>query len=596
MSDVARDTRLPPSDGLEQDAIDPRTGDAPEYERDGLGAQDHLADAPGQPQLGGDPLHDPADVFSSTETGYAPAQSHAPLGAGQEHMYPQPGQDQAFQHPDAASGHAQSSAHDPAAQPHAGEHQPVQNSPGFGQSAHDTFGTVPEAHPQSAAPASSPDEDWVPPQPPASQPMPQQPVTAADVGAKPLPRINIQAFCEDQTTAGLLQQATNDRRLSKTHLSVQMGGVEAAAHYYRNAPTPNLIIIESMHDRDALVMDLDRLASVCDSGTKVIVIGHVNDVQLYRELLSRGVSEYLVMPLTVPQLMKSLSNLYTEPGSDPLGSVLAFVGAKGGVGSSTVCHNTAWAISQGMQSDVVIADLDLPFGTAGLDFNQDPVQGIADALLSPERLDEVLLDRLLSRCSDYLSLFAAPGTLDRPYDLSANACDVVVDVLRKNIPYIAVDVPHLWTEWAQRVLVQADRVVITAQPDLANLRNAKNLAEKLVSVRPNDLPPILVLNQLGMPKRPEIPVKDFTHALDIEPMAIIDFDSQLFGTAANNGQMIEEVSEKSKATEQFQALARALTDKTEIKPEPKSLLGPLLDKLSFKKPGKESNKKRTGKK
>ncbi|MDA7949656.1 MAG: CtpF protein [Hyphomicrobiaceae bacterium] len=406
--------------------------------------------------------------------------------------------------------------------------------------------------------------------------------TAADLRARPLPRINIQAFCEDQNTANLIQQTSQDRRLSKTHVGVQMGGLKAAAHYYRNAPTPNLIMVESLHQRDGLLMDLDELASVCDSGTKVIVIGHVNDVLLYRQLLMRDVSEYLVMPLTVPQLMESLSNLYNDPNSEPLGTVFAFVGAKGGAGSSTVCHNIAWTISQDVQSDVVIADMDLPFGTAGLDFNQDPVQGIADALMSPDRVDEVLLDRLLSRCADHLSLFAAPGILDRSYDLTANACGTVVDALRKNVPYIAVDVPHLWTEWAQQVLIQADRVVITALPDLANLRNAKNLMERLNAARPNDLPPMLVLNQVGMPKRPEISIKDFASAVEIEPVATIEFDSQLFGTATNNGQMIEEVSVKAKPVERFRQLARILTDREEAKEESKSLLAPILGKLSLK--------------
>ncbi|MFX4458613.1 AAA family ATPase, partial [Acinetobacter baumannii] len=94
------------------------------------------------------------------------------------------------------------------------------------------------------------------------------------------------------------------------------------------------------------------------------------------------------------------------------GNVIAFIGAKGGVGSSTVCHNVAYAMSEGSKSNVVVADLDLAFGTTGLDFNQDPVQGIADALLSPERLDEVLLDRLLTKCSDHLSIFSAPVVLD----------------------------------------------------------------------------------------------------------------------------------------------------------------------------------------
>ncbi len=411
--------------------------------------------------------------------------------------------------------------------------------------------------------------------------------TAAELSARPLPRINIQAFCEDQNTAGLMQLASQDRRLSKAHVTVHMGGLKAATQHYGNAPTPNLIIVESLHQRDGLLMDLDELAGVCDPGTKVLVVGHVNDVLLYRELMMRGVSEYLVMPLTVPQLMESLSNLYNDPNAAPLGSVIAFVGAKGGAGSSTICHNTAWTISQDIQSDVVIADMDLPFGTAGLDFNQDPVQGIADALQSPDRVDEVLLDRLLSRCSDHLSLFAAPGTLDRPYDLSTGACDVVVDVLRKNVPYITVDVPHLWTDWAQQVLIQADRVVITALPDLANLRNTKNLIEKLNAARPNDLAPMLVLNQVGVPKRPEISVKDFASAVNNDPVAVIEFDCQLFGAATNNGQMIEEVSAKSKPVEVFRQLARLLTDREEEKTESTSILAKVLGKLPLKRLGKK---------
>jgi pilus assembly protein CpaE len=401
--------------------------------------------------------------------------------------------------------------------------------------------------------------------------------------ARPIPRVNIQAFCEDQDTAAVIQRACADRRLAKAHVTVQMGGVQAAVAFYRNASTPNLIIIESLLDREEMLGDLDRLAEVCDPGTKVVAIGHINDVLLYRELLRRGVSEYVVAPVRVLQIIDSISNIYTDPETGPVGQVIAFVGAKGGSGSSTVCHNTAFAIAASLSADVVIADLDLPFGTAGLDFNQDPIQGIADALVSPERLDEVLLDRLLSRCSDHLSLFAAPSTLDRAYDIEPQACEIVLDVVRENVPWIAVDVPHLWTAWAKQMVLRADRVVITAAPDLANLRNAKNLVDQLKTARPNDRPPVLVLNQVGVPKRPEISVKDFGQALELEPKAIIEFDAQLFGTAANNGQMIEEVSEKAKAAEQFRSLACILTDRSEPRRERASLLAPILNCLRLGK-------------
>ena len=179
----------------------------------------------------------------------------------------------------------------------------------------------------------------------------------------------------------------------------------------------------------------------------------------------------------------------------------------------------------------------------------------------------MLLDRLLSRCSDHLSLFAAPGTLDRPYDLEPQACETVLDVVRENVPWIAVDVPHLWTAWAKQVVLRADRVVMTAVPDLANLRNAKNLVDQLKATRPNDRPPLLVLNQVGVPKRPEISVKDFGQALELEPKAVIDFDAQLFGTAANNGQMIEEVSRQVEGGRAVPRARLILTDRTEPKSE-----------------------------
>jgi pilus assembly protein CpaE len=222
-----------------------------------------------------------------------------------------------------------------------------------------------------------------------------------------------------------------------------------------------------------------------------------------------------------------------------------------------------------------------------LDFNQDPVQGIADALQTPERLDEVLLDRLLTKCSERLSIFAAPVVLDRDYDISADACDIVLDIVRQNVPYVAVDLPHTWTPWVKRVLLQADEIVVTAVPDLANLRNAKNLIDLLKQNRNNDGPPRLVMNMVKTPKRPEISVKEFSSALDLEPMQVIEFDSETFGLAANNGQMVEEFAAKAKAAQQFRDLALALAHRPEQKESKRKSslipLGPLFEKFKLKR-------------
>lgn len=405
------------------------------------------------------------------------------------------------------------------------------------------------------------------------------------MAARPVPRISIQAFCDDPSTADAIQYAAQDRRLSKAQVSVHMGGAAAAVSHYQESPTPNLIVIESLMDRDAMVHELDQLAECCDAGTKVIVIGHVNDVVLYRELLKRGVSEYVVAPVQPINFMEAVSNLYNDPDSDPVGHVIAFVGAKGGTGSSTICHNVAWTITEQLQSSAVVADFDLAFGTTGLDFNQDPVQGIAEALSAPERLDDQLLDRLLTKCTDHLSIFAAPVILDRDYDMSADACEAVVDVVRQNVPYVIVDLPHNWSSWTKRLLLQADEVVVTAAPDLANLRNAKNVFDLLKQSRTNDRPPHLVLNMVNMPKRPEISVAEFCQGLDVQASVVLDFDSETFGAAANNGQMIEELNRKAKAVPSFHELSMTLTHRNSGKgttaSASKSALAPLLEKFKL---------------
>ena len=329
----------------------------------------------------------------------------------------------------------------------------------------------------------------------------------------PIPRISLQAFCETSELAQVINEASMDRRMDKAHVKVQMGGGAAAVEAYRSAPTPNLIVIETLADRSELIAHLEELAEFCDAGTRVVVIGRVNDIILYRDLMGRGVSEYLVGPVSVLEFIRSVSHLYAQDGADAIGRVIAFVGAKGGVGSSTVAHNVGWSIARDLEIETVIVDMDLAYGTAGLDFNQDPPQGIADAVFAPDRIDANMIDRLLSKCSDHLSLLAASATLDRVYDFDDTAFDAIFDILRSSVPCIIVDVPHVWTSWSKRVLTAADDVVVVASPDLANLRNAKSLLDVLRASRPNDHKPRLVMNNVGVLKRPEIGIAEFAKAV-----------------------------------------------------------------------------------
>jgi pilus assembly protein CpaE len=389
---------------------------------------------------------------------------------------------------------------------------------------------------------------------------------------RPVPRISIAAFCELPETGAVLQRAAADRRLSKAHMDVRLGGVADAVAHFTGQPTPNLLIVETRTQGDAVLRELESLAAVCDEATRVVVIGAVNDVPLYRELMRRGISEYLVAPLDPLQVIETISGLYVKPDAPPIGRVIAFVGARGGAGASTIAHNVGWCIAEGLKIDTAIVDLDLPFGTVGLNFNEDPGQGIADALAAPERLDDVLLDRLLIKRSEHLSLFAAPALLDRDYDSDSIAFESVIDQVRSATPCVIVDVPHVWTPWTRQTLASADEIVIVAVPDLASLRNAKNLVDLLKTARPNDALPKLVLNQAGQPKRPEIPAKEFGEAIGIEPCLVLPYDPPLFGIAANNGQMLGEIQPASRAADGVQRLAALVTGRAVPMPEKKAKL------------------------
>ncbi|MGB7204637.1 MAG: AAA family ATPase [Anderseniella sp.] len=399
-----------------------------------------------------------------------------------------------------------------------------------------------------------------------------EPVVAA------VPRINIAMFCTTQATSNAMQQVVVDRRMARAHVDVHQGGIMAAAQTFANSTTPEVLVLETEGYRDQVLSELSQLAQVCDPGTKVILVGHVNDVILYRELIRQGLSEYLVAPIHQLQIIDAISSLFNNPDSDPIGRIISFVGAKGGVGSSTIAHNLAWIASTEYKIDTIVSDLDLAFGTAGLNFNQDPAQGMAEAISSADRIDQTMMERLLTKCNDRLNLLSSPAQVEKSLHIDVEALEPIMDAVRSSAPLIILDIPNVWTTWSRHLLTNSDDVIITSTPDLASLRNTKNIFDHLTTARPNDKAPLVILNQVGVQKRPEIPVAEFTKAIGVAPVVVIPYDAHVFGTASSNGQMIADVGPKSKSAEQIAMLGQILIGKKAAEPE-KSKGGSALAKL-----------------
>jgi len=394
-------------------------------------------------------------------------------------------------------------------------------------------------------------------------------------------RITINAWLHDDATRNAIVEGLSDKKLSRSQLDVQAGGLSEAIVHYENNPTPQLLILQTNSEQAAVLDDLDRLAEVCDAGTNVILIGKANDIGLYRELIKRGVAEYLVPPIAPRDLYEVVAGIFIDPNAPPMGRMIAFMGSRGGCGSSTMAHNVAWHLSdQFTDEDVTIVDLDLNFGTAALAFNVETQQTVDQILADASRLDDVLLERYLVEIDDNLRLLAAPASLDVSDSVVGDAMTTMLDMLRRRSNYVILDLPHHWAPWTQQLLLDADETVITAALDLAALRDTKNMLDRLKQQRGDSGPVHMVLNHEGAFKKTELSPKDFENATDLQPDVRVPHDANLFGGANNNGQMVGQVNARHKASEALRDLAVNVSGKQAAMKKKKKVFSLNLDLMT----------------
>ena len=397
-------------------------------------------------------------------------------------------------------------------------------------------------------------------------------------------KINVDAWLLNDETHSVVTQDLGDRKLSRSNCEARMGGIEAAISYYQETATPQLVLLESESDRPNMLNELERLAEVCDPGTNVLLIGSLNDISLYQELMNRGVAEYLVSKVAPQQILNAVTAVFDDPGATPTGRSIAFIGSRGGSGSSSLAHNVAWHIGQEHEEEVSVVDLDITFGTAALSFNVDTKQTLDQVLADPSRLDDQLLDRFLIEYDAHLRLLASPCTLNVNEALLAEPFDRLLELLQGRSSFVILDLPHIWTPWIQQILLEADETVVVGSLDLPGLRDTKNLVDHLRQQRGSASPVRMVLNHLGYSKKTELSPKDFETAVEMKPDSIIPHDPELFGTASNNGQMVGQVNSKHKVVEEVRNLAALVSGreiKTEVKKNLLSQLG-LMKKLTPK--------------
>ena len=377
-------------------------------------------------------------------------------------------------------------------------------------------------------------------------------------------RINIGAYVLTDAVRDAVNSLSGDRLFLRSTVTVADGGMAGALEHLSNRSTPELLIVETKAHGDAMFEELNSLADLCQPGTRVIVIGADNDINLFKTLIEQGISQYFVSTVTGDELKAAIFDAFADKSAQAKCHTIAFAGLRGGVGSSILAHNVAHELAALYDEDVIIVDLDIPFGTAALSYNIQPQQTVADALSQAGSIDEALLMRYLEAGGKNVSLLCAPGHLNSGVEVTPNSLELMLNVVKQMASYVILDVPHMWNAWTQDVLVDADETVIVGVPDLYNLRDGKNMMEFLSPNRGAGAPTRLVLNKAGEAKKGELSEKDFKEVLNMSPTITVPFDPDAFAMAMNNGEMLRKVAGKSKAAQAVESLAKIVSGKESL--------------------------------
>jgi pilus assembly protein CpaE len=315
---------------------------------------------------------------------------------------------------------------------------------------------------------------------------------------------------------------------------ITRGGIAKAIEYLSEQRSPQLLIVD-ISGVDLPLSKMQILADVCEPGTNVVAIGDENDVGLYRDLVEVGVSNYLIKPLTRDVLAKALAPK-PLPGDAAraglkLGKLVAFIGARGGVGTTTLAANLAWYLANRQSRRVALVDLDLQHGDCSLLFNIENTPGFRDALANPLRLDHLLLDRIMTQVGERLFVLGSHEPLDDNIKVTASSIDTLFSVLRSQFHYIIVDIPRIPSPAYRRALEIADRRIIVVDQTIRSMRDGVRVAKLFGDEAEN----IFVVNRVGEAGKHALSLKDIHGVLQIRPTSLVPFLPALVTPAAHHG-------------------------------------------------------------
>ncbi len=378
--------------------------------------------------------------------------------------------------------------------------------------------------------------------------------TAPAAEAKKPDREGVVAVLQDQPTLDRVQGIIRELQL-EDELNLEPT-LDAALRRIREGGNPRVLILD-LSDSTAPIAELSAARSVGGNDLRILALGTVNDVGLFRDLLAAGASDYLVKPVSREALAIGLEKRMstTIGGGAGLGQVVAFIGSRGGVGTTTTAVAFAWMLAEQHKETTVLVDLDLHFGTVALNLDADPGSGLCEALEQPSRIDALFVDRATVKVSETLRTLAAEAAVAETLMIDAGAIDVLLYELRRKFSWVVIDLPRWVTPTQRVVLGAASRVVIMCERSLAGLRDTIRLQTLMREHAPQTQ--VLLVDAGASGERATVGKSEFEKAVGKTLDATLSHDAKSAGAATNAGQPLPVAAPRSPVVREIEQLITA---------------------------------------
>jgi pilus assembly protein CpaE len=348
------------------------------------------------------------------------------------------------------------------------------------------------------------------------------------------------AYVADDASQAAARAVATERGWSAAN--IRKGNLDTALRLLGVAPPARFIIVDieglPIEEAETGLTELARL------GSQVMALGTINDVNYFRRVMRTGARDYLVKPVDADELGAVFVRLEQKgDGLTHQGRVVGMLGARGGVGVTTLAINTAFIMSEKLMRRTALVDMDIYAGNIALALDIEPTRGLREAFDDPERVDQTFLQNAMAKFGKSLHVLATEEGFDDTVRMTDDKILALADVIRANFDMAIMDIPRHFVMREPALFTRFDDIVVVGELTLQSLRDCNRLS-KLMAARNRQAKVHIVVNQV--PQKPDVTVKEFEAGMEMKVKCIFPHDAKSMTRASLKGQSLSASDPKHK--------------------------------------------------